>query len=224
MYYNYKFMKNLTVILLVFISALAFTQTNLEISMVTEINELRSNPKSFIPHVEVYIKFNNNFIERINSGKMKIKSTSGSVTKSNKTSNSKTISGKDVILERIKAAKELIIILNSITPLDTLAFNYDMYTITKGHAEYLYNTNKISHYDYNGNRASDRFKLFNLNVSENLVSVGTFTKDDPIPLILSLLVDAGIQNRGHRKNILNNNIRFISVSVVGGVCVQNFAN
>jgi len=203
-------MKNIVTILLVLLTVFASAQTDLESIMTLEINELRANPKSFIPHIEEYISFNNEMIGRIKSGKTKISSSK--------------LNGEAVIIDRIKAAKELIEILNTIEPLDTLVFNVDMYIITKKHAEYLDANNKMSHKDSNGNSASTRFKEINLDVSENLVSVGSFIKDTTTPLLLTLLIDAGIDNRGHRKNILANDIRFVSVSIVGGVCVQNFAH
>ena len=87
-------MKNLITILLVLVTFSLSAQTELESKMTLEINELRANPKSFIPHVEKYIMLNEKIIDRIKSGKCE-------VTSSNK-------SGVDVINERIYAANELI--------------------------------------------------------------------------------------------------------------------
>ena len=202
-------MKNLVTILLVLVTFSLSAQTELEDKMTIEINKLRANPKSFIPHVEKYIMLNEKTIDRIKSGKCKVTSSNGS--------------GVNVINERIYAANELISELNSIESLDTIVFNVDMYLITKNHAKYLDTNNKFTHKDSIGNRSYERFKSLNLDVTENLVSVG-FSKDKVTPMLLSLLVDAGIENRGHRKNLLADDIRFISVAIVGKVCVQNFAN
>lgn len=202
-------MRNLIAILLVLVTFSLSAQTELEDKMTIEINKLRANPKSFIPHVEKYIMLNEKTIDRIKSGKCKVTSSNGS--------------GVNVINERIYAANELISELNSIESLDTIVFNVDMYLITKNHAKYLDTNNKFTHKDSIGNRSYERFKSLNLDVTENLVSVG-FSKDKVTPMLLSLLVDAGIENRGHRKNLLADDIRFISVAIVGKVCVQNFAN
>jgi len=204
-----KYMRNLIAILLVLVTFSLSAQTELEDKMTIEINKLRANPKSFIPHVEKYIMLNEKTIDRIKSGKCKVTSSNGS--------------GVNVINERIYAANELISELNSIESLDTIVFNVDMYLITKNHAKYLDTNNKFTHKDSIGNRSYERFKSLNLDVTENLVSVG-FSKDKVTPMLLSLLVDAGIENRGHRKNLLADDIRFISVAIVGKVCVQNFAN
>ena len=57
-------------------------------------------------------------------------------------------------------------------------------------------------------------------VTENIVTDnGLIT-----PTILLLLVDAGIESRGHRDNLLNPNSRYISVYTNGDTWVMNFAN
>lgn len=201
-------MKNLVTILLVFISVLASAQTDSEKLMVKEINELRANPKSFIPLIEANISFNEKCLSRIESGKMKVSSTNGS--------------GKEVILDRINSAKELIKLLENIGSLDTLSFNSDMYIITTVHSFYLKSSNRIGHTNAKGDNTSKRFESLGLNVSENVCSVGN-VNSTVRPILITLLIDAGISNRGHRNNLLNKDIKFISVSLTEGICVQNFA-
>ena len=211
-------MKNLLTFLLLLLTLSVTSQTDTEQVMVNKINELRSNPKSFIGNVEGYIKTQEMLLEMLNSGKMKIKSTSGSLNSSNGMSNSKTTNGKSIILERINSAKELIKVLDTLSPLDTLTFNSDMYEVTEAHVKYLKDNNMVGHYGANGELARDRFKPLKLNVFEN---VSNFNNVDGA--LLNLLVDAGISNKGHRKALLNNKVKFISVVVSDKICVQNFA-
>jgi uncharacterized protein YkwD len=204
-------MKKLFVIAFTLLSISLFSQTNEELLMVKEINELRTNPKSYMGYVEKYIKSNVRKIEKIKDGTATIKSSDGK-------------SGLEVINRNIKAAQELLSILDTLTPLDTLVFNIDMYLITKSHAQYLDSTNKFSHYSENGDRAYQRFKNLKVDgVTENLSGVSSYRKTFK-PLITNLLIDSGIENRGHRNNLLNPKSRFVSVGIVDGVCVQNFAH
>lgn len=96
-----------------------------------------------------------------------------------------------------------------------------MYTITKAHGEFLKVNNSTSHIGANGELAPSRMDTVGVNnVTENIVTDnGTI-----YPTILVLLVDARIDGRGHRNNLLNPDSKFISVSTNGDTWVQNFAN
>jgi len=99
-----------------------------------------------------------------------------------------------------------------------------MYFVTKSHGLYLENINKFTHDGENNTSLGDRFNNVNVdNLTENLIKVG-FRRNTFKPLIVQLLIDAGVENRGHRNNLLNPESRFISVYVGKKICVQNFAN
>ncbi len=123
----------------------------------------------------------------------------------------------------IEAAKEVIDILENMEPLSKVHFNIDMYMITKAHGEYLTNNNKFSHRGENNSTLSDRFNNINVeDLSENITNVG-FRRSTFKPLIIQLLIDSGIENRSHRKNLLDPNDKFISIYIGKKICVQNFA-
>ena len=217
-------MKNLTTIILVLITFYISGQTNIEKHMINEINGLRANPKSFIPNIESYIKTQEYILTRINSGNVKVKSTSGTLNSKNKISNHKNSSGTSVIRKRISSAKELISELEVLESLDTLIFNIDMYVLTKKQGKYLDSTNQIGHFDSNGNGSSNRFKALKLNVSDNVCSSGNITSNKAIErMLVNLLVDYGIASRGHRKNLLSKDIKLISIYISDNVCIQNFS-
>lgn len=210
-------MKKFITILLVLLPFVCLTQTDEEMSMIHEINEIRKDPKSFIPLVEDYIKVQEKNIEFMNKPNVKVtaKSTEVKLDKDNNlVPTGKTTSGVSVFHKRITVAKELIKELESMTPLDTLVFDSTMYSITKNHGEYLTSINKIGHYDKNGDGCSVRFKDVG-NVSENVANNGG-------NVLLAFMIDYGVSNKGHRKNILDPRAKYISVFINEYCVVQNF--
>jgi uncharacterized protein YkwD len=157
--------------------------------------------------------------------KTKTSVSSGNMDKNNEMINTKTINDpKEIIRKNISAARELIVILNKIEPLNELTYNSEMDSITDSHGKYLDSVKKFGHFGPNGERVYQRFKPTKLNVSENLVSINKKEIDnkDFSQAILILLIDAFIEGRGHRKNLLNPDIKYISVYISDKLCVQNF--
>jgi len=125
------------------------------------------------------------------------------------------------IQEQIYAANELIDVLTNTPPLGELTPSKDMYLITKSHGEYLKSINDSSHESANGDLAPQRMVDVNVkNVTENIVNDNGMVN----PAILLLLVDYGIDSRGHRTNLLDPNAKYISVYTNGDTWIQNFAN
>tara|TARA_Y100000389_G_C17423628_1_gene498235 strand:- start:996 stop:1658 length:663 start_codon:yes stop_codon:yes gene_type:complete len=219
-------MRNLLITLLVIITVSTTAQTSMDSLIFNEINNLRSNPKSYIPLVIDYVINQKNRINRIKEGKTKVSSTNGTMTKHNGMVKTKTVTGIKLINRNIKAAEELLLILDNIKPLNKLLYSKDMDIITDNHGKYLDSTNTSGHYGPNKETLNDRFNNLNLKIiSENVCSVGSFVykRKNVKPIIITLLVDAGIDNRGHRKNILDPKIKLISVYMSKKTCVQNFA-
>ena len=210
-------MKNLVLVILVTLTSFVYSQTSEEMSMISEINKIRKDPKSYIPVVEEYIKTQEKTIEFMSKSNVKVsvKSTEVKLDKNNDfIPTGKTSNGVSVYKERITTAKELIKELETMSPLDTLVFDSTMYVITKGHGEYLTSVNKIGHYDKNGDGCSVRFKGVGP-VSENVANSGS----NPL---LVLMIDYGVSNKGHRKNLLNPDIKYVSVFINEHCVVQNF--
>ena len=93
-------MKNLITFLLIVSTLTLFSQTTEELLMAKEINELRTNPKSFIGDIEEYIMFQVKSSEDIKNGTSSIKSSDGK-------------KDLEVINRNIEAAKEVIDILEN---------------------------------------------------------------------------------------------------------------
>jgi len=202
------------------------SQTGMDSLIFSEINNVRTNPKSYIPIIESYILTQEKMKILIRKGKFKTTSTSGVMTSDNKMKNPKTISGISCLNRNIIAAKELILELKKLKKLNQLIFNPSMDSITDKHGKYLDSTNTRGHYGPNKETLSDRFNPLNLRIiSENVCSVGSFVykTQNVKPIIINLLVDAGIDNRGHRINILDPKVKLISIYMSKKTCVQNFA-
>ena len=187
-------MRQFITILLLLLPFFTLTQTTDELKMVSEINKIRKNPKSYIPVVEKYIQNQRWLMENTSNAT----SYSGVMDKNNNLTNKKVLKGDSVFIRNIEAANNLISVLDTIKPMDTLIFDEKMYKITVFHGQYLKKTNKTGHYGPNGQTVWDRFK--NKSVSENC---GTS--------LINLMVDAGIPNYGHRYNILNRGWKYVSI-------------
>ena len=117
-------------------------------------------------------------------------------------------------------------IYTNMKPANELVFCQSIDSVTDSHGKYLDSANVHGHFGPNGQTLSERFSGFKLNgFSENISSVGYFVypKKDVKPIIIGLLVDGGIKNRGHRKNLLNPKSKFIGIYMSKKACVQNFA-
>lgn len=201
-------------------------QTGLDSVMLEEINRVRTNPKSYVPLIEDYIKSKQLFLKRIKSGTTKYVSVQGTKDKNNKfkPNGVKTI-GKSAVLKDIKAARELINTLKKMKPVGELTFCTLMDSITDVQGMYLDSIGRFGHYGPNGNRLSDRFKGLKpmTSVSEN---VGAIRKNSVsknfTDIMVELLVDGHIKSRGHRKNILNPKSKFVSIYISDKHFIQNF--
>lgn len=201
-------MKNLILIIATFLSLGATAQTSEEIEMVTMVNQIRTNPKSFIPAVETYIK--NLELHKRTIG-VDNKAFGMKVINSTSTANTSGLNDR-----LISEAKKLIVVLNNTKPLCVLTVRMDMYIITKDFAKYLDSTQTLDHY-----KTQERFKSLGIFVSENLNKQNA----DVLNCLLSLMIDSDGINKsyGHRKNILDPKIKFISVAKFNDIWIQNFS-
>ena len=219
-------MRNLLITLLVIITVSTTAQTSMDSLMFNEINNLRSNPKSYIPLVIDYVINQKNRINRIKEGKTKVSSTNGTMTKSNSMTNRETVRGIKLININIKAAEELLLTLETSKPLNKLIYSKDMDSITDKHGEYLDSIKQSGHFGPNEESISDRFPYKDYPyVSENICNSGFAIKvsNNFKPAILMLLIDSRIESRIHRKNLLSTKVTHISVYVSNRICIQNFA-
>jgi uncharacterized protein YkwD len=108
----------------------------------------------------------------------------------------KTISSPDKSLK--KAAAELISELNSLEPLGTLNISPALYIDARLFGKELIENNVIEH--------------STLPYAENLI----FEHENVRDAVIDLLIDDGVENRGHRKNLLNYQKTLVAVYEIPG--------
>ncbi|CAN5139304.1 CAP domain-containing protein [soil metagenome] len=102
---------------------------------------------------------------------------------------------------------------------------------SRDHALEMGRTGKVGHFSVSGKSPGDRVKKYArfdgpwIGAWENC----SYGLEDPLDIVLQLLIDENIPDRGHRKNILNENIALIGVSIenhktYGINCVMDMAN
>jgi uncharacterized protein YkwD len=96
------------------------------------------------------------------------------------------------------AGKELVEVLKSMQPLNSLAISPKLYVAAREFGKELLETNTIQH--------------SNLPYAENL----SFGIENIREAIIYLLIDHEEENRGHRKNILKKNISLVAVHEIPG--------
>ena len=175
--------------------------TDREKQMVKEINLIRSNPKGYVAHVEAYIK---------------LKEAEASVW------------GEDWVKDEIETSYELIEELKGTEPMAILEPHEALQVAARKHGEEGKGKGSLTHQGANGSWPWDRIPAEDaslVNGGENLVGGPNKVKES----VLVLLVDSGIEGRGHRKNILNPDWEYVACYEVGDVSgmpfywVQNFA-
>ena len=177
--------------------------TTREKDMIKEINLIRSNPKGYISIVESYIEDQKKMRDQI-------------------------ISGKEYIDDEIKTAKELIKELEKTPTLSILLPNEGVHKAAKLHGEEGKSKGSLDHTGKNGSWPWDRIaKHAGLNNGgENLVGGLENVRES----VMILLVDSGIEGRGHRVALLNPVWKYVACYEVGTVgtmpyyWVQNFGN
>jgi len=201
-------MKNLLILLVTLFSFTATAQTAEEIDMVVLVNQVRTNPKSFVPAVEAYIK---TLEAKTNPfGGVNIKGAT--VTK--KTSNA-SAAFKPLIAE----AKALIVFLNTVKPVKALELSLVLYPVASEQAKYLDSIKQLGHTGANGKSFTKRTSMLATLVGENCATGATATD-----ALLMLLIDYGDKPKGHRANIFNTKYTQMSVAKAGNTWVQDFSN
>lgn len=120
--------------------------------------------------------------------------------------------------EEVAAANELIAELRNMEPRLPLRAQEDLYNVAVLHGEDMKEMKEVTHIGTNGLHPYQRIQDSTaLDGSENLVGGGKSVRES----VIMLLVDAGISNRGHRKNILNPRWEYVVCRWVGNVGEMN---
>ena len=205
-----------------------------EKKMIAEVNLLRGNPKQYILYVEHNIRLLQ--LGKKTVGGYVVNTTrtqrnGGSWTVKRDTVYDKTTYDKtSVDIRKVAAARELIAELKKIKSLSLLQPQECLCKAAKQQGIVCKQRGKLGHEGVGGAmpwdrlpKACPRFP----NGAENLGAGAQSMRQ----AVLNLLIDERIPNRGHRRNLLHSEIKYIGVyDILGGIAdmpnnawVQNFA-
>jgi uncharacterized protein YkwD len=206
-----------------------YSQNEQELLLFKQFNEFRQNPKSIIPLLEERLNRSIMLYELMGEGAT-CSETYIDFSKNEKITTVRK--GYDCIKYELETYNELLSVLDTLKPLKPVTFDLELYKVTKKHCDYLNTFGKkyhSAHIGPNNQTTSDRIRplgywCFSENVASNITP---HTLNGNIEIILlSLLLDQGIECRGHRKNILNPNMTKIAIAYKPGkgYCVYNHIN
>jgi len=178
----------------------------LEQVTIDEINLARANPAAYVKYLEEF--------KRLYSGR-EIHYADGVVLVSN---------------EGVAPLDEAIAFMRSLKPLPPLKLSTGMVLGAKDHMNDLVKTKTSGHRGSDGSSAGDRLSRYGEwadSLGEDIVYHSRSARED----VISLIIDDGTSNRGHRKNIFKADFRVIGIALSppgatsnrGAICVITFA-
>jgi uncharacterized protein YkwD len=175
----------------------------LEAQVISEMNKMRTNPKSYIPILE---KYRSRF-----QGK-NVKLPNGNLLRTN---------------EGVRAVDEAIAYLKSARPVGALTVSKGMSLAAKDHVKDQGAKGATGHNGSNGSSPFDRMSRYGqwqTTAGEN-ISYGPSSGQD---IVMQLFIDDGVPNRGHRENIFKKQFKVAGIGFgnhrqYGKMCVINYA-
>ena len=166
--------------------------SDLERGVLDELNRARTNPSRYAETLEGDLKYYNGNLFRRPGDESSLQTREGA-----------------------SAVREAIKVLRSTSPLPALRVSTGMTLGARDHVDDQAPRGLMNHRGTDGSMAWDRVSRYGdwkTKVSENM----TFGPSTPRDVIVALLVDDGIKDRGHRRNILDPEVR-----VAGVVCAPH---
>lgn len=163
------------------------SSADIQQAILKEVNEARANPQSFVPYLENYRKLFKGNMAYYADGKM--------VT---------TIEGMAVIDEAIAYLKKL-------STLPPYAMSKGLSTAATAQVTDLMENSALGHYGKDGSDLPTRLKKFGsygTTTSENITYFPPLARD----IVMAMIIDDGVKNRGHRKNIFSANLKQIGLA------------
>ena len=130
-------------------------------------------------------------------------------------------------IEGVTAVDEAINALRATKPLAPYTVSNGMCLAAKDHTKDLGKSGKTGHKGTDGSTTEsrvNRYGRFSNGIGENIIYESSSVRE----LVMGWLVDDGVANRGHRRNLLSSSYRYLGVSVgdrgeFGEMCVLTFA-
>lgn len=168
-------------------SSKSFDYEGLSKSILTEHNRIRQDPQSYIPILKQYLKY-----------------FKGDVIYKPKEVPVQTYEGPAVYEEAIAFLKKQ-------KPVEALTFDERITKAAEDHVRDIGPKGLLSHDSTDGKTMSDRVEVYvewDSSCGEN-IELGSKTGQD---VIISLLVDDGVQDRGHRKNLFKSDFFYMGIA------------
>jgi uncharacterized protein YkwD len=166
----------------------ANTPSTKEDAILTEINLARSNPVQYIRYLEDFRRYYREKELRFPDGQTVI------------------------TREGVAALDEAINFLRSVRPLPSLESRNAMVLAAKDHLSDLVRSGRSSHEGSDGSLPGGRISRYGIwseSVGEDIIYHSRRARED----VVSLIIDDGVANRGHRKNIFKANFRVIGIAL-----------